>query len=765
MNCNIVKGVLIYSGATPLSPTLTPTPTFTPTPTITPTQTPTITPTITPSFTPTFTPSTSAVSVSAYDFAAAYNKLWGVEMKAGERYDHGVGRLVLDGVETKVGQFDGVEAAIGIGGVATSSETVDKSTVGAFLSAVEHTPQNVDSATPTIAINGVDHAPSGVDNSELSQSIDGVDHTFSSKDSAHETESLEGVQHIRNVDASRNAIELDAIQHIRNVDAGRTNESLNGVNTSYSRETANINESLNGVDHSQSIQKSSESVALSSIVHIPDPYAEKAGQGIALSSVGYLLGPQEPVNITQSIHSIVDKMTDLSDRYVVGAALSAVEIEFGGVQKAEHGAQLSAVDHTTSNTHIKVGQYNRMTSLQHTSDGNAFKINEKMRGTMTLTAVQHNESDSFDTVDLGASLEAIQHNESDEFDGVGNAASIDKVQHLDNHNDGVEQGVVLTGVDHNSRGKDQTNEDIGVDSVGHHASDNVNNGSIGIELSAAIHSTDQQKIVDTITIIAAQHLDGKIDKISATNSLSAVRHIDGVERTIQGIELQDLSHIHGLDMASIFGGLTGIEQTRESSTYEPVTMGIELSAGSMVFQEGRTMSVNMNLEQITHIFGDNHNIGVVMGIGDGNSMVYAAQPTLFDMSLTGIAHLASGLHGKIDATESLIGVDDSIGDTSNKVGATQNLTGVEHVNILERIGGNIVLDNLIHSINTDGTLQYSIGTTGTVHNTGNSYNKARFSFGLFAVEHLRDVFYFDNTDTIKWDNDLVTWDNDPPPHV
>ena len=131
-------------------------------------------------------------------------------------------------------------------------------------------------------------------------------------------------------------------------------------------------------------------------------------------------------------------------------------------------------------------------------------------------------------------------------------------------------------------------------------------------------------------------------------------------------------------------------------------------------------------------------LSIVIGVGDDNSTTYVSTPVMFDMSILGVNQSEN---------------------TPQSIPLNVKLSDINTVNSQFNIGAEVIMSGVDYTIHHNG----SIGCITNVSNINHSNNthKTVSRVGLYLLSHIRDICYFDNTDTFTWDNEIKTWDNDP----
>lgn len=756
MNCNLVRGVLIYSGGAPLTPTLTPTPTQTGTPTTTPTQTPTatptVTPTITPSFTPTYTPSVDAVQVSAYDFGSETVALDSCEHVLGHKADFIINVIGANGVELverppdaikNTIQLDLVEHIHGLDRAAEQSN---------ILSEVDMVSSRIDHAVVTTELS-VDHHVAKIDTVKNIVGLSSVEMNTTDHDVGINAPQLSSIEMLDAEQKSVNTEALSSIYTTEVLDISRNKIGLDGVEMISPIEYGIESVALDAIDHSKSVQKSTGTISLSVINHLhgEGDHSEDTIDigGVALinnrtdhvmsestlSAISHIASPLDSSAVTSSLDGvdIEQRARETIDNITVLNEVDHVIASDGGI-KLSATEQLSAIEHSLGLGEIKIISQNIITGINHTDNLEGFRISEKVDTNEQLIGVDHSKSENIQSVNINRSLDGVGLTLNPKEKYI-RKIELDRVEHLASPE--LEKAAfrpALSAVGHNPGEHRIAHSKTNVDGVGYLIPD-PSKTLFTNALSAVDHSFVNRKATESVVIDRVDYIDQE-EKISQSNVLSAIDTSREYDPVSTSLALSSITHSREYDIAAIFGNVTdlvhAIEDSGHVSTDEQVT-GIEVS-----FDEGKKMSFSLNAENITHIFGDEHSIGVVMGISDGNSTTYAAHPTIFDMSMIGVSHDFNA-----EAVEQRFA-----------------LSAVQHIENAFKIGANLALENAIHSINIDGAAN-AIGVTGNDHSANDS-SKATSLIGLFYLSHVRAVFYFDNTDTLLWDNDLTTWDNDPP---
>jgi len=700
MICNIVRGVLIYSGVAPILPTPTPTPTYTPTPTITISPTPTPTITITPSFTPTFTPSVSAVSVSAFDYSAMQNQLWGVDLAAANKSDTVVGKVVLDSIDYQSApKDDTAKTTIGMSGVGIEATTRDSISTNENLVNIEHESSSRDTIQSTQTLDSIVDEVQPTESAKASQVLSGVDyHAIDVQQSTHNVD-FDGISHLHSRDSADQDVTL-TLSHDQNSESKKlkVTEALTGTSHQDSTQSVGTSNNLEGInDQEGEINAANTSNSLNGVGYIDA--TESSGESVNFTGVEQVKGLREDTKTKISLQQIKDTDVTIDRRSKVTTALSSIGLEFDRVEYISHN----------------IG----VTGIQHTDDTSQFRISEKVNATGSLSSLNHEISDDENSIGVTNNLDGVDHEQNDQY-YANIQHSLDSIDHQKDTEKSFTQNS-LDGVSHSFA----TNQKQA----------KVTQALTGTNYTDAAQSSQQNSALTGVNLTEAEQ------KVRQTSSLS------GVVMT------------PATNLIDIFGKLDALDHV--VGPIDTSIIGVNLDNTNLTFQEGRTTKIDLTADNLTHIFGDTHSIGVVMGIGDGGSIVYAAQPTLFDMSMIGLADSIGDSSNFTKALQQMSGVEHT--ETTFKTKQSSQLTGTSHVEQFDKIGANMVLDNLIHSLNTDGILNTTIGIQQVSHSKGRSVNTANMSVGLFYLSHVRDLFYFDNTDTVEWSNDIVRWDYDPNP--
>lgn len=709
MNFNLVRGVLIFSGAMPIAPTLTPTPTFTPsvTPTFTPTPTltPTPTPTVTPSFTPTFTPSVSAVSVSAYDFGTFDVNIDVIETIVNTDYDYSVVVIGAQGVELKGSTTDVVREENKLVGVGSNDgrDAIVKSEQ--TIETIDMNSSTFDPLKQNTQIEGVELSNNHTDTVKNVNTLDGVEMNSSTFDPVSQTLDISG-EHTNDIDPPivKQTEQLETIDMAPSINTDHVDE-LNQLESISTLQT--VNKSRN-VEVIETLVEASSELQKGVITNTFDNGEMKISPRSEPVSVSTSLNGVETREIknhnlqsvnVDDIENVID--ADRSKHVSIDTEISGVSIEHGRVERSAENIQVLGVEEKQDEK-SPVTSDSRITGINHTDDLSSFRVNEKIHADSRITGIDNQLADDKGHTSEVLVLETIDHKETTEFPSVSATITIENGSYdLSTNTDGTR--VIES-----------------IESVTHVSSD-VFQTMFNTALSAVTYlEEDAQKVNDII-------------------ALSGIDHIFSSERVDTLHQLIGIESLQQKDIASIFGDMTQLIHSAGDNGV--IGMNENMTGVEIVFDQGRKVSFSLDVENITHIFGDEHSIGVVMGISDGNSTTYAAHPTIFDMSLIGVSHSY---------------------EDEQKTSATVKLSSALHIsNPAFKVGATLVLENAIHSINTDGAINSTVGVVNTTHSKSET-SSAFSTIGLYYIEHLRDFCFFDNTDTYFWDNDVITWDNDPP---
>jgi hypothetical protein len=761
MNCNLVRGVLIFSGAMPLTPTLTPTPTYTPsvTPTVTPTLTPTITQTPTFTFTPTYTPSVSVVAISAYEWASGDMEMSGVEMKPDpEHADYGVVISALSGIETKFDPKDGAGMGVDFTDLALLSSELHQAGQTQSIEGVSMSPDDKDGLAADFHITGIKMDGTDFDYLSSVMKFDGGSYSADELHKTSQVVDLSGSHIFEGMDQTTVTESLVGIDHAQANETASTQVGLSGVDHREHRFTTKVDVNVHGIDHRQHQDTTVNQVgfdgthSIYNIIHAAvnvgvDGIEHRQDQVFVDNMINLDGVSQDIIEHETSTSQIslagVDHVSDQIERTRSVVHMDRVEHVFGTdsghVNQTRVTSELQTVEHNDGAGNLdRLATYGRVIGIRYTDDLSGFRISEFTDSQVNLHGVEQNLSENDDHTISNIQVDRIEH--AVDQDRGGFTDSIIVVSEID-HIFGVDNGRAashtgLSAVDQANSEGDHSVNSIGVSEVDH-ALEPDRKAVSNINADQFSHLDDTEKTAIVRTALSAIYTIDGIERSYSNISLLSGNNADGIERVSTAMALSAVDHFRQLDTMIAIEELTGIVH----NAHEQKSVSLEsLSGIDFEFQEGKKATFHVQADNIELIFGESHNIGVAMGISDGNSTTYAAYPMLFDMSMIGISHSR---------------------EDPSALSARHEITGIQHIEQTFKIGANLVLDSVIYSLNNNGRIQAAIGMGNSSYSNNNS-PKVISRIGLFQLAHIRDICFFDNTDTYLWDNELKRWDDDPP---
>jgi hypothetical protein len=761
MNCNLVRGVLIFSGAMPLTPTLTPTPTYTPsiTPTVTVTPTPTITQTPTFTFTPTYTPSVSVVSVSAYEWASGDVALSGIEMKPDpDHADYGVTIISLSSIETKFDPKDGAGMGTDFTGISMLSSDRDRTGQINTMTGVSMSPDDKDGVGTQQHITGIEMNGTDFDYLSAVMNFDGgsysadelhktsqvIDlsgsHIFEGRDQITANLSLVGVDHTQANETVASQVGLSAIDHREHRFTTKNFVNVHGIEHRQHQETSVNQVGFDGTHSIYNIIHAAVNVGVDEVEHVL--HRTLVDNAINLHGVSMDTIDHE-VSTSQVSLAGVDHVSDQIERSHSRTEMSGIEHKVGTnsehVNNTQVDINLQQIEHNDGSGNLdRIATYGRVIGIRYTDDLSGFRITEFGDSRVALNRIEQNLSENDDQTHLNVRVDRIEHVVDGDRGGfITNAINVTELEHIfgvDNGRAAVRAG--LSAVDQAQSESDTAKITIGSDHIVHELQQDRKVVS-NIDLDHVHHIDDTEKTAITRTALSSIYLVDGIERAYTSVNFLSGDTTDGIERASTVMALSAIDHFRQLDTMVAIEELTGISH---SSDRQKITAIESLSGIDFEFQEGKKASFHVQADNIELIFGESHNIGVAMGISDGNSTTYAAYPMLFDMSMIGASHSR---------------------EDPSALSARHEMTGIQHIEQTFKIGANLVLDSVIYSLNNNGRIQTAIGMSNSSYSNNNN-PKVISQIGLFQLAHIRDICFFDNTDTYLWDNELKRWDDDPP---
>ena len=364
--------------------------------------------------------------------------------------------------------------------------------------------------------------------------------------------------------------------------------------------------------------------------------------------------------------------------------------------------------------------YGRLSFIRHTSDVSDFRIFEKLSSNTNVNHIDYTEDIVNDVVDDYVELYNIQHitdyNNSDELNSNIQFADI---------------SLILGDIDSN-------NIKMSLSSI-YQSPSNIDYALVKNAIHDISHNSNNTDHISTNTSISSicivENIDN-IDNISNTVGVSDIYNI--YNNTDSSSSSESIDSVYTTKQLDVLGNI--IDIVGVSHNYQSDKMNNSTDISSVIFSRydiGES-TFELGVKNIDAVFGDNHDIGIVIGVGDNNSTTYVATPVMFDMSILGI---------------------NQSNDTPQHIPINMELSSINIGYNQFKIGTEVIMSGVDYTMYHNG----SIGCISNVSNINHSNNthKTTSRVGLYLLSHIRDICYFDNTDTFTWDNDNKTWDNDP----
>lgn len=740
MRCNLVRGVFLFSGAYPHVPTLTPTPTFTPTytPSITPTYTPTPTLTITPTLTPTitytptftYTPSVDVIAVSAYDSHSFKSELSALETKYGQ-FDYVKNQMQFDGVSYESVVEDASETSVNLNGIEELGSISDKNVVTQSFNNVEHNGHINDTPNTYISITEITSENTSPDTSVVTNIVSNIEQLQKQEDGVNDV-SVYDINHTLNTYLATTTIGLLSSNTPEQVEVIVNYTTVENLTHTNNTEIINLQTSLNFIEfYERILDNLHNSVTIDKLL-ISDSKQEIENT-VTLQFINSFEATEFSGSNTISLQSVELLPSNVNDNTSINLGLSGIsfnsdqidqnitDITLTGISDnlykltVKLNESLYSLDYNQLNeTYSRIKSQNTLIGLNYSGDLTQYVIKENTNNLNQLDSINLEENDlqkAFLVTGING-IEMTEVNEpSDAFYTVNQISYIEQVG--SSNENGVGAQLDVLHIDHS-----KSTERV-------HSSNQLDNVVDSKNDSVSVHNTNKlSSIVDSIQSF----------KIRSVNSLSSIDQEKAVHNTAQSNKLYSISSIYNIDPVIIS---ESIDSINTSKAVQNINTNQQVDSIDMQFEQDRKTKFDITVDEIQLIFGDSHNIGIAIGISEGNNHTYMAYPALFDMSLIGVSDVQH----------------------INKIHTDTQLTNVEHSHNVSKIGTNVVVNSIKHLLSTEGTYQ-NIGVT-TINQTINKSDSIISQIGLMYLSHVRDVCYFDNTDTYLWDNGVLTWDNNP----
>jgi len=572
------------------------------------------------------------------------------------------------------------------------------------LSSGTHTNVNTLNVNENITFNGVDMSIGILDTAYLNNTIDKIDH-------------------INDIHKSITNITTDTLVMMDSllIDKSLYNQELHNLYSTINIEPVyNILsvDSINLIDNRYKIENHSELNFCESLI-LSD---RKSEQLISYNS-GYIYDVSyKSVNKAElSSGLLVNDINEQKSISKIGTK-SFTHLE-DQINKGKNQTEADAYQHLMDDSWSDINViYGRLSFIQHTSDVTDFRIFEKLSSNTNINHINYNEDDVNDVIGSIESISEIQHNidynNSDELSGE---VQVTDIKLILGNIDIIDNRISLSGGYQSPDNIDYTSS---INTI-YNASHNPNNtdhvsGNVSVNSIWMTESVDNISISITTDVSSIYHINNNTDGVSSCESIDSLYITNQLDTLGSVVDIMGISHEY--------------QQT------DKLKMSTDMSSVNFSRYDIGESTFELTTKNIDVVFGDSHDIGIVIGVGDDNSTTYVSTPVMFDMSILGVNQSET---------------------TPQSIPLNVKLSDINTVNSQFNIGAEVIMSGVDYTIHHNG----SIGCITNVSNINHSNNthKTMSRVGLYLLSHIRDICYFDNTDTFTWDNEIKTWDNDPEP--